>query len=101
VIPALVIAALVLIAVVVWALGRRDSPPHSGRADSDLRDAFVGILMTVGPFFGVRYKPPRVEIPVATTPADENLDPATAPRPQGLADHADAPPEQHDDDRPL
>ncbi len=37
--------------------------------DSSLRDAFVGILMTVGPFFGVRYRPPRVEIPVVTTPA--------------------------------
>jgi hypothetical protein len=39
--------------------------------DSGLRDAFVGILMTVGPFFGVRYRPPRVEIPVVTTPASE------------------------------
>ncbi|MBJ7594646.1 MAG: hypothetical protein JF886_07240 [Candidatus Dormibacteraeota bacterium] len=39
--------------------------------DSALRDAFVGILMTVGPFFGVRYRPPRVEIPVVTTPATE------------------------------
>lgn len=41
------------------------------RRDSGLRDAFVGILMTVGPFFGVRYRPPRVEIPVVTTPATE------------------------------
>lgn len=40
--------------------------------DSSLRDAFVGILMTVGPFFGVRYRPPRVEIPVVTTPATES-----------------------------
>jgi hypothetical protein len=39
--------------------------------DSGLRDAFVGILMTVGPFFGVRYRPPRVEIPVVTTPANQ------------------------------
>lgn len=39
--------------------------------DSGLRDAFLGILMTVGPFFGVRYRPPRVEIPVVTTPATE------------------------------
>ena len=28
--------------------------------------------MTVGPFFGVRYRPPRVEIPVVTTPATPN-----------------------------
>ncbi|HWF57357.1 MAG TPA: hypothetical protein VG520_03300, partial [Candidatus Dormibacteraeota bacterium] len=48
-------------------------------ADSDLKEAFVGILMSVGPFFGVRYKPPRVEIPVVTTPASDDLDPATAP----------------------
>jgi hypothetical protein len=97
---ATVIAALVVIAVVVWALGRRQSPPHSGRADSDLRDAFVGLLMTVGPFFGVRYKPPRVEIPVVMTPAGDDLDPATAPRPAGVGD-VDASPEQHDDDRQL
>ncbi|HEY8756514.1 MAG TPA: hypothetical protein VIN65_09240 [Candidatus Dormibacteraeota bacterium] len=81
-IAAIVIAALVLMALVVWGLGRRQSPPHSGRADSDLKDAFVGILMTVGPFFGVRYKPPRVEIPVVMTPAADDVDPATAgPRP--------------------
>ena len=42
--------------------------------DTSLRDAFVGILMTVGPFFGVRYRPPRVEIPVVTTPAVERDD---------------------------
>jgi hypothetical protein len=78
-IAAIVIAGLVVVAVGMWMAGRRQSPPHSGRADSDLRDAFVGLLMTVGPFFGVRYKPPRVEIPVVTTPAPEDLDPATAP----------------------
>jgi len=78
-IAAIVIAALVVVALVVWASGRRESPPHSGRADSDLREAFVGILMTVGPFFGVRYRPPRVEIPVVTTPASNDVDPATAP----------------------
>jgi hypothetical protein len=90
VIAAIVIAALMMVAVGVWALARRQSQPHSGRADSDLRDAFVGILMTVGPFFGVRYQPPRVEIPVATTPASDDLDPATAaPRP---GDEADGPP---------
>jgi hypothetical protein len=48
--------------------------------DSALREAFVGILMTVGPFFGVRYRPPRVEIPVVTSPAPDDLDPATAGR---------------------
>jgi hypothetical protein len=46
------------------------------RHDSALRDAFVGVLMTVGPFFGVRYQPPRVEIPVVTTPATEDEEPA-------------------------
>jgi hypothetical protein len=45
------------------------------RHDSALRDAFVGVLMTVGPFFGVRYQPPRVEIPVVTTPATEDEEP--------------------------
>jgi hypothetical protein len=45
------------------------------RHDSALRDAFVGVLMTVGPFFGVRYQPPRVEIPVVTTPAVDDEEP--------------------------
>ncbi len=75
---AIVIAVLVLVALATWARGRRQSPPHSGRADSDVRDAFVGLLMTVGPFFGVRYRPPRVDIPVVTTPAGNDLDPALA-----------------------
>lgn len=78
-IAAIVVAALVLVSLLAWVLGRRRSPPPSGPADSDLKEAFVGILMSVGPFFGVRYKPPRVEIPVVTTPASDDLDPATAP----------------------
>lgn len=41
------------------------------RRDPSLRDAFVGVLMTVGPFFGVRYKRPQVEVPVVTTPGDD------------------------------
>jgi len=90
VVVAIVIAALVLVALVVWALARRAPSPPSGRADSDLRDAFVGILMTVGPFFGVRYQPPRVEIPVAATPAADDLDPATAP-PRPGDEEKDAP----------
>lgn len=89
-ITAIVVAAVVLVALVGWVLGRRQPPPHGGRADSDLKDAFVGILMSVGPFFGVRYKPPRVEIPVVTTPASDDLDPATAPARPG-DDSGDAP----------
>jgi hypothetical protein len=62
--------------------------------DSSLRDAFVGILMTVGPFFGVRYRPPRVEVPVVTTPAVErDDDPYTAgavSRPPAEHDERDA-----------
>jgi hypothetical protein len=42
------------------------------RHDSALRDAFVGVLMTVGPFFGVRYQKPHVEVPVVSTPGDED-----------------------------
>jgi hypothetical protein len=40
--------------------------------DTSLRDAFVGILMTVGPFFGVRYQRPHVEVPVVSTPGEED-----------------------------
>jgi hypothetical protein len=43
-----------------------------GPRDTSLRDAFVGILMTVGPFFGVRYQRPHVEVPVVTTPGTED-----------------------------
>ena len=42
------------------------------RHDSGLRDAFVGMLMTVGPFFGVRYQKPHVEVPVVSTPGTED-----------------------------
>ncbi len=85
-------AALVLVVVVAIVAVRRWAGPVEQRPehDSGLRDAFVGILMTVGPFFGVRYRPPRVEIPVVTTPASDDLDPATAtPRP---GDTDDPPP---------
>ena len=71
---AALIGALVVAAVAIWLRGRRQSPPHSGRADSDLREALVGLLLTVGPFFGVRYRPPRVENPAVTAPAGD-LDP--------------------------
>ena len=70
-------AAVVIVTVVVLLHHWRDASMSHG-ADSDLRDAFVGILMTVGPFFGVRYQPPRVEIPVVTTPASDELDRAKA-----------------------
>jgi hypothetical protein len=50
--------------------------------------------MTVGPFFGVRYQPPRVEIPVVTTPASDELDPAKAS--QGLPHHDGSTPEEED-----
>ncbi|MEO8899268.1 MAG: hypothetical protein ABI352_11145 [Candidatus Dormibacter sp.] len=74
------------------------------RHDSTLRDAFVGVLMTVGPFFGVRYQPPRVEIPVVTTPATEDEEPVPYDREpgvtrarQGRDDHGDG--DADDDDR--
>jgi hypothetical protein len=71
------IAAVLLVAAVVGS-ARRGRNPSAASDASTLRDAFVGILMTVGPFFGVRYQPPRVEIPVVMAPAPEDLDPATA-----------------------
>jgi hypothetical protein len=71
------IAAVLLVAAVVGS-ARRGRNPSADSDPSTLRDAFVGILMTVGPFFGVRYQPPRVEIPVVMAPAPEDLDPATA-----------------------
>ncbi len=42
------------------------------RRDSALRDAFVGVLVTVGPFFGIRYQRPHVEVPVVSTPGTED-----------------------------
>jgi len=65
--------------------------------DSSLREAFVGVLMTVGPFFGIRYQPPRVEVPVAATPADPDIDPATASKPLGHTEHAEPVLEAPDD----
>jgi hypothetical protein len=76
------IAAVLLVAAVVGS-ARRGRNPSADSDPSTLRDAFVGILMTVGPFFGVRYQPPRVEVPVVMAPAPEDLDPATAAPRQG------------------
>jgi hypothetical protein len=80
VVKAIVVGAVVVLVIAVVVVSHRRGRANEGRADSDLRDAFVGILMTVGPFFGVRYQPPHVEIPVVTTPASDELDPATAAR---------------------
>ncbi len=52
--------------------------PMRRRHDSALRDALIGVMVTVGPFFGVRYQPPRVEIPVVMSPAPDDLDPGRA-----------------------
>ncbi len=57
---------------------RAYSEPMNRRHDSALREALIGVLATVGPFFGVRYQPPRVEIPVVMSPAPDDLDPAKA-----------------------
>jgi hypothetical protein len=76
------IAAVLLVAAVVGN-SRRGRNPSAAGDPSPLRDAFVGILMTVGPFFGVRYQPPRVEVPVVMAPAPDDLDPATAAPRQG------------------
>ncbi len=60
--------------------------------DTSLRDAFVGILVTVGPFFGVRYQRPHVEVPVVSTPGTED-DAAqgltSAPRTEPRADEGE------------
>ena len=80
---AIVVVAVAAILLVVAVIGRATRRGNTATTDPSLRDAFVGILMTVGPFFGVRYQPPRVEIPVVMAPAGEDLDPATAPPRQG------------------
>jgi hypothetical protein len=61
------------------------------RHDSSLRDAFVGVLMTVGPFFGVRYQKPHVEVPVVSTPGDEDdsAQTLTTARPEHRPDDGD------------
>ena len=61
------------------------------RHDSSLRDAFVGLLMTVGPFFGVRYQKPHVEVPVASTPGteDDTAESLTTARPIARDRHRD------------
>jgi hypothetical protein len=76
------VAAVLLVAAVV-GIARKGRNPSAAGDPSALRDAFVGILMTVGPFFGVRYQPPRVEVPVVMAPAPDDLDPATAAPRQG------------------
>lgn len=75
----IVVAAAAVVLVIAAIRGSLRGRTSASAEPSSLRDAFVGILMTVGPFFGVRYQPPRVEIPVVMAPAGDDLDPATAP----------------------
>jgi hypothetical protein len=62
-----------------------------GERDTSLRDAFVGILMTVGPFFGIRYQRPHVEVPTISTPGteDESAQELTTARPADDRDGGD------------
>ncbi len=62
-----------------------------GSRDPSLKDAFVGILMTVGPFFGIRYQRPHVEVPTVSTPGEEDdaAQELTTARPEQRAEPAD------------
>lgn len=62
-----VVGALLVTSITVFYFHSRT--PEWG--DSSTRKALLEMLIVIGPFFGVRYRPPRTEIPVVTTPGLE------------------------------
>ena len=41
--------------------------------DSETRKALLAVIITVGPFFGIRHKPPRVENSAVISPEGPDL----------------------------
>ena len=75
VIAAIVMAAvLVLLVLAFIAFVRYSRTPEWG--DSDFRKAALGMLIGIGPLWGMHFKAPRPELPIATAPG---IDPEPLP----------------------
>ena len=74
-IAAIVLAAILAAMVLAFiAFYRYSRTPEWG--DSDVRKAALGILVSIGPLWGMHFKAPRPELPTATTPG---IDPEPLP----------------------
>jgi hypothetical protein len=70
VITAIVLAAvLVLLVLAFIAFYRYSRTPEWG--DSDVRKAALGMLVSIGPLWGMYFKAPRPELPTVTTPGTD------------------------------
>lgn len=77
----IVLSAVAAALVVAIALFYRHSTSDAW-ATSETRGAFLGVILAIGPFFGVRARPARAELPaaVATMP-EEPATPVVIPPP--------------------
>ena len=73
-VPAIVLGAVLLALVVGLGLFYRYSRTEAWRR-GDLRKATFELLVTIGPFFGVRVKPPEPEPAAVMTPKGDTEDP--------------------------
>jgi hypothetical protein len=83
------ILGLVLLALVVGVLWLRRYVRTDAFRHSDLRRATFELLVVIGPFFGVRLKPPEPEPSAVLTPKGDDDDPMAGRLSFGAADSAD------------
>jgi hypothetical protein len=78
-VPAVVLGAVLLALLVVLGLFYRHSRTDAWR-HGDLRRATFELLVVIGPFFGVRVKPPEPEPSAVMTPKGDSDDDPLAGR---------------------
>ncbi len=66
-------AVVVALVTVIVRLYRRVGDPEWGK--SDLRMSAIAFLAAVGPFFGIRVREQKPEVPTISTPKNEGDDP--------------------------
>ena len=67
-------AVLAVLVLAFIAFYRYSRTPEWG--DSDVRKAALELLMSIGPLWGMHFKAPRPELPIATAPG---IDPEPLP----------------------
>jgi hypothetical protein len=69
IVTVVLVVILGLLALAFVAFYRYSRTPEWG--DSDVRKAALGMLMAIGPLWGMHFKAPRPELPSVTTPGDD------------------------------
>lgn len=95
----IVLAAVAAALVVAIALFYRHSTSEAW-ATSETRGAFLGVILAIGPFFGVRARPARAELPAAVATMPEEPAPPAAKPPPDHCHEADPEAPPPPDDQP-